>query len=220
MKKWGNGVRMFKGLFVTAIIVQAISFEAYAAAVSHSGSLTGHETWSSGDVHLVTSDVTVPAGINLTIESGTIVKFNSGKNLSINGTLDARGTELDKIIFTSYRDDSVGGDTNGDGYSEAAPGDWNQIVFSNTVTSSFTFVEHLIIRFAGSNSEASVELNDNDITITNTEISDSGYRGLYINGGSPTIENSRIIGSKYAGVYDVSSTALLRGNEISRNGTY
>ncbi|MCP4474836.1 MAG: right-handed parallel beta-helix repeat-containing protein, partial [Gammaproteobacteria bacterium] len=47
-----------------------------------------------------------------------------------------------------------------------------------------------------------------------------GYRGLYINGGSPTIENSRIIGSKYAGVYDVSSTALLRGNEISRNGTY
>lgn len=92
MKNW---VKTFKGLFVATIISQSFLCEAYAGIVQHSGTLSGHETWLASDVHQIISTVTVPSGINLTIESGTIVKFNAGQHLTINGALDARGTELE-----------------------------------------------------------------------------------------------------------------------------
>ncbi|MCP4472993.1 MAG: hypothetical protein GY821_00165, partial [Gammaproteobacteria bacterium] len=188
------------------------------------GTTLGHDVTLTPDLvyYQVSGTVTVAAGSTLRLMPGVVWKIFGGSsaNLTINGALTAVGTSDEKIVFTSYRDDSVGGDTNGDGYSEAAPGDWGQISFSNTVIDFITRLEHVVVRFGGGSNSYNVSLSNTNMTIADTEISSSGYRGLYINGGSPTIENSRIIGSKYAGVYDVSSTALLRGNEISRNGTY
>jgi hypothetical protein len=45
----------------------------------------------------VTSAITVPAGITLTIDSGTTVYFNSGAGITVNGRLVAEGTEYDRI---------------------------------------------------------------------------------------------------------------------------
>ncbi|MEM3538996.1 MAG: right-handed parallel beta-helix repeat-containing protein [Nitrososphaerales archaeon] len=46
-------------------------------------------------------DVVVEAGASLTIEPGVIVKFTSGTNLVIDGSLIALGNSTHKIIFTS-----------------------------------------------------------------------------------------------------------------------
>ncbi len=60
-----------------------------------SGSLTADETWS-GNITL-TGNVTVPSGINLTIQPGTTVSAPDGFSLNIDGTLIADGGTFDFI---------------------------------------------------------------------------------------------------------------------------
>lgn len=62
-----------------------------------SGSLTEDERWS-GTI-ACTDDVTVPAGVTLTIDPGATVTFPASKKLRIYGTLVAEGTELSDIEF-------------------------------------------------------------------------------------------------------------------------
>ncbi|MEK6775685.1 MAG: right-handed parallel beta-helix repeat-containing protein, partial [bacterium] len=76
-----------------------------------SGTMTSDETWS-GAVSL-TGDVTVPAGVTLTLNAGTTIAFpaltddqNGGANTSrseliVNGSLIINGTETSPVAFTS-----------------------------------------------------------------------------------------------------------------------
>jgi len=69
-------------------------------ALNHSGAITSSETWTlAGSPHIVTGAVDVRNGATLTIEPGCVVKFDSGKGLSIGlfgaATLNAVGTSVD-----------------------------------------------------------------------------------------------------------------------------
>ena len=76
--------------------------------------------------YVVYQDVLVDIGTTLTIEAGTIIKLESGRNINIFGNLIVQGTEVEKVYFTSLYDDSIGGDTDGDGgIYEAYNSDWN-----------------------------------------------------------------------------------------------
>ena len=68
--------------------------------VNHCGTLTANETWGAQYVHHVTCNVTVPAGMTLTLQAGVIVKFQSSSTqLIVNGILTT-GTEDRPIYFT------------------------------------------------------------------------------------------------------------------------
>jgi hypothetical protein len=57
---------------------------------------------------IVKSHVTVIEDVTLTIEPGVTVKFDKDKVLLIDGTIVAKGTQNEKIIFTSNGEQKAG----------------------------------------------------------------------------------------------------------------
>lgn len=98
-------------------------------------------TWNSSNIYVIeNSDIGVED--TLTIAPGTIVKFRPDAFLIVgtNGKIIADGTASRPIVFTSYKDDAYGGDTNGDGTSTTpAAGDWYNINLNGEQDSVFNY---------------------------------------------------------------------------------
>ncbi|MEQ9304352.1 MAG: hypothetical protein RJQ14_10610, partial [Marinoscillum sp.] len=70
------------------------------------GALSTNTTWTlANSPYTVTSSVTVNIGVTLTVESGVEVKFNTGTNVKVLGTLTANGA-----TFTSLQESPAAGD--------------------------------------------------------------------------------------------------------------
>ncbi len=84
-----------------------------AATIAHFGGVIAESaSWSSGTVHVVYGAITIPTNKVLTIDAGAIVKFVGG-GIRADGPLVANG-----VVFTDLADDSVGGDTAEDGWTQ------------------------------------------------------------------------------------------------------
>ncbi len=105
-----------------------------AAVIPVAGMIARHTLWESPNVYLVTADVTVDSSVTLTMQAGVVVKFqyqeggSQKRCLTVNGSLDTQGTPDAPVVFTSERDDTCGGDSNGDGAATTpAAGDWGYV---------------------------------------------------------------------------------------------
>jgi len=80
------------------------------------------------------------AGATMTVERGVIFKTDhNGSAMFIDGNLIVSGAVEDPVIFTSFKDDSVGGDSNGDGAaSTPRDRDWNTVKIASTGSGTFT----------------------------------------------------------------------------------
>ena len=195
------------------------------------GDIATDTTWTIADSPVVvTCYVTVKTGATLTVEPGVAVKFEYPTRLTVeqNATLRAEGTAESPIYFTSIKDDSAGGDTNGDeGATLPAKGDWYYIkVESSSTSSSFhgtLIFDHVVVRYGGIASPGYMLDIGGDAQIRNSVIEESDYSGIRIYKGptsNPTviIENTTLRNNDSKGVYLAGVSPTITGNTFSSNG--
>jgi subtilisin family serine protease len=66
-----------------------------------SGVINSNTTWTKDNLYIVTDDILVSYVVTLTIEPGTIVRFDDGKYMQVDGELIAIGTPEQPITFTA-----------------------------------------------------------------------------------------------------------------------
>ncbi|MBM4048086.1 MAG: right-handed parallel beta-helix repeat-containing protein, partial [Planctomycetes bacterium] len=185
-------------------------------ATTHAGALPGNQVWAGTVLHHVTDNVIVPDGMALTINPGAVVKFDANKGITVQsgGTLIAQGSLVQPITFTSIKDDSVAGDSNGDGSVTApAPGDWTWLFMDGGQAT----IDHALLRYGagpttvGDGSDIGVVRTKGSavVTLANSVIHDSFWGGVTAwEGGDVTVTNTLILGAERAVTSDGGAVRL------------
>lgn len=180
------------------------------------GEITTDTTWTAGNVYTATDcNVVVPAGVTLTVEPGVVVKFagvspgygsmEGSAALIVAGTLDVQGTPTGTVAFTSLADDEHGGDTNDDGASSGAAGDWYGIVFQEGSTGA---LQHFFVGYAGSGvfnnavgyGRAQIDVKSASVNLRDGMVTDGLEKGIYLDGEglTPAIERVEVANNNAA----------------------
>ena len=153
---------------------EPMTIRAVPALEDVSGTISADTVWGPGSakVYRVTADVTVPAGVTLTLQAGTIVKLDPGRRLQVQGTLRVDGTATSRVVLTSIRDDATGGDTNGDGVATApTAGDFGGV---SATSNGAVLMSYAQVAYADTAiSAAGVDGAAPTVTLTGTDISRS-----------------------------------------------
>lgn len=185
---------------------------------SSTGDVTANTTWR-GNI-LINGVVTIGSGVTLNIDPGTVVKFQTtGSGLIVEGTLNSNGSTSSPVYFTSYKDDSVGGDTNGDSTSTTpAASDWKEIKINSGGNATFS---HSIVRYGANSTESSNIFNNGGILNFNNSTSTLGvYYSIRGSAGTTTISSSYVGDSFYGVGMRGSATTTISNSKLSDNDIY
>ena len=171
-------------------------------------------TWNAGgSPYVILMEICIiEEGVTLDIEPNVVVKFGDWRTvLQVDGTINAIGgisslsPDPQSIVFTSYKDDLHGGDTNGnESADDPAPGDWKSIII--TATGSAEFRQCLFL-YGGDNFGATMlDIRTDVDTIWNCRFAQSNSNALQVLNASLHMEYSYIETSSgiYIGEYTAS----------------
>ncbi len=187
------------------------------------GWVTSNSDWEAnnspyvlqGDNTYKLVDVNAP----LTIESGSVVKFDASPSsysnqdgLDVNSSLTANN-----VVFTSFKDDANGGDTNGDGSLTAPqPGDWGSIIFNPGSSGSLS---GCAILYGGGTGDGEITANSASPAITNSTIAYAKYDGAdLINTSNSAISGDTFANNGAMGLDSMWALSTLSGNTFTANG--
>ncbi|MCH7493225.1 right-handed parallel beta-helix repeat-containing protein [bacterium] len=154
----------------------------------------GTHALSTDMPYVITQDIAIEQGGILSIAPDSFLKFEGqSAGISASGTLCAgsvwsTGTlSCDPLggsgaVFTSLAADDLSGegDTNGDGVSAPAPGDWRGIDFSSTSTDSALLFSS--VRYAGDGLGAGVLVDGALVLVLDNEITDTAGHAIEVRG--------------------------------------
>jgi len=169
--------------------------------------ITEDTTWTEENSPYVLEDfIDVEVGAILTIEEGTVIKFGIGTGLNVYGNLEALGSENKPVYFTSLLDDSIGGDTNGDG-SNSVPefGNWDQIFVENS--GSQLIIDNAFEKYSG----LGIILSGGSVISSNNFNSD---RGILLFESSGSFSNLSVSSVE---AYDSSTVSIENSNIINQD---
>lgn len=205
-------------------VASAVTFNAMmeGAAVTVGGTLASDTTWTNDRIYIA-NNVTVDTGVTLTIQPGTVIKFNTGKALVVKGTLIADGTLTQPIQFTSNA-------------ASPAPGDWGAtyngntggIIFASTsipaqFDSGGIYVSGSIIRNAvveyskGLTLQSAAPFIDHNLIRQNSGSDGTVFYNGYGGASQPIISNNRIFSNSGTVVNIQSGHAIVQQNLIANN---
>jgi parallel beta-helix repeat protein len=174
-------------------------------AYSVGGDISVDTTWTAANgTYIINDNITVLAGVTLTIEPGVTIKFGSGSQVTVYGTLSASG-----VTFTWA-----------DGANQ-----WRGIWFEGAGANG-SLIENCVIEHASGvyyngwfYLYGILHITGSSPTISGCAIgsSDAAY-GIWITDGSPVISGSAISGMTNAGIYvEGNSSPAVTGNVIASN---
>ena len=141
-----------------------------AAPAACTTTITNHiaidTIWSnSGSPYCLVMSEPVQIGVDatLTISPGvTVFITDPNGGLIVNGTLDAFGTQLDPVVFTSDE-------------STPQPGDWGRI---SVPTSGQAQMEYCQVGYAGSNTDEAILVETDNFELNNSRVHHTAGRGF------------------------------------------
>ncbi len=190
---------------VVLVVCGMFAGEGVARATSVSGTIASDQTWTlAGSPYVMTGDVTVAAGVTLTVQAGVSVQAAGADalaagaspslvELNVNGTLSVNGTTDNPVSFTSV--------------SAAGRDDWYGVVVAGGATIGNASFAHATYGVRASTSA---------LTLTGSSF-DSDTYGVYLSGGTMVLTGLVVTNSSY-GVYATDASVMLTSSVLRGNG--
>ena len=187
--------------------------------------VAGNPQWQadSGFPYILNSTVTVNNGSTLNLGSGAVVKGLPNSKIAVSGTLSAQG-----VTFTSIKDDTVGGDTDGI-VASPARGDWGGIDFASGTTPTGNLTS-CTLRWGGRLYTApdpdiftTIRMYGSavSVSLTGTVIEESLGHGIQVNNLStaPPISGCTLRNNSYWGILYSNSPVNISGSTLNSNAS-
>jgi len=149
--------------------------------------------------------------VNLSLQPGTVMKLDNAQLvIGRNGSLVANGEcfPSEQVIFTSFKDDSYCGDSNGDGSaSTPSPGDWGKIYIVDNGT---CLLDKCTVRFSNDGITAS---SSQEVSVINSNLTDNTRAITYWAG--PIVNATGNWWGDLTGPYNATSNPTGLGNPVS-----